>query len=1039
LTKLQTAVEKALEKDYDSPNIAMLPDVPASSTLENAVSSSRYVTQQRENRIEKRHETGVSLGRDIATNQQVTLSQKDRRTGMYIIGANGTGKSTLLEHLIGQDIEQGVGLCLLDPHGDLINAVLNRIPQQRIDAGDVILLNPLDTSHPFGLNLFECPDIDNMEYFQHAVNQVMQVFKKLWGPGSENSSWGPQLEDLLLNITITLVENQGYTLAHIPRLLRNEAFRKQLVSTLRNQQVKDFWEYEYNPLTLKDQREISSSTLNKVRSFTTNPLICNIVGQSHTTVSFRKIMDEGKILLVQLPGRLEELTTLIGSMIIGQLLTAALSRIDLAKDDRRYFNLYADEYQRFATANFAILLTESRKFGIATTIAHQARYQPGMNDANRAVIGQVGSIVVYRVSSEDAYELSASFDCKPPPAIKPPPVIPSNVLDHLNRHQHQAVREFYENVVARLEVAERKNATYKRRDGAIFAEHDFGEGLVSYNLNTIVEVRPLLNTLFYEALAKDWVNTKVKFEILRLMASYLGFSTYYNVHYVASAQSDPQGVEGELFLLDAAIARHQAHVATDQAFLAFLAQNGYTSKAEEERRNTQWKIERALEMFGERVLPNFSLTGLNGQTPKAIWESMKKQVKENTALLAINTLEKILAIKRAEIQAKLNRSIEQREELARKLAPFKYAKEAGKKHAMFDKRLHYILLDGEKWRWSAHRPRLLSSRYTPNLLSLPYTGEPTTDTTNVVCYRESAFGCPKASSNDCVCYGTPNSPLYKLCQNIVGWDERICKLREYLRSDAGRESVASYGMGSPCPPQYYTEFLLKLAEACAHLATLNTPEQVLAANKAAYIQSEIQPRKAKREKLLLKLEQHKRGTGGEIELFAKENSAYTEEQAEDKYMQEKDSHDRFKDCLDTVLDILMQTDGKIEVPSTKWQETILVQQQVADRRNEIANDLVNPQTMKVGMARVRIPSDSKDQKKSEYLLQVPIARSWQRVDEKRKKVVEYTRVHYCKARSEVEKEIRQRLEGEDQLSTKRKHTLNMSNNRKTESYPLGRS
>ena len=376
----------------------------------------------------------VTLGLDVNTSQPVTLSQDDRRQGLYIIGKNGTGKSTLIENLIVQDMEAGYGLCLLDPHGDLIDDVLKRIPAKR--ENDVILLDVADDTWAFGLNLFECTDPSSSREASKVAGHVVQVFKKVW----EEKSWGPRLEDLLHNVALTLIENPPYTLAEVPKLLRDDRFRDQLTRQLQNEDVRDFWQYEYDPLRDSEQRDQRASTLNKVRAFLT-PLIRDIIGQSTTTLDFRQIMDESKILLVKLAiGEAgEEAVGLIGSVLIGRILTAAMGRVSLPREQRVQFNLYADEYHRFATPDFAVLLAEARKYAIATTIAHQTRSQ--LDDVNRGASLGAGSLIVFEVTGEDADELAREFDYTTlPPEIvgeRETRTISQNPFNHLVEHSHE--------------------------------------------------------------------------------------------------------------------------------------------------------------------------------------------------------------------------------------------------------------------------------------------------------------------------------------------------------------------------------------------------------------------------------------------------------------------------------------------------------------------------------------------------------------------------------------------------------------------------
>jgi Type IV secretion-system coupling protein DNA-binding domain len=402
---------------------------PTPATEKEKQQESRQQDEQRKQ--ETVPKDAVILGRDEKTSSLVTLSQATRRQGMHIIGSNGTGKSTLIANLIAQDMEQGFGVGLLDPHGDLTRDVLSRVPDNRIE--DVILLDLMDSSYPFGLNLFQCPDITNTEKVAVTVGFVMHVFEKVWDVGTQT----PQLAQVLRNVTVTLIENQGMTFTEIPLLLQDETVRAKLIKNVKNNQVRLFWTI-YNNMRASEQLDRVSSILNKVDALLIQPIIANIVGQSQTTIDFRKIMDEGKILLVQLSPQLEDISSLVGAVIMGQLLNAALSRKDIPEEQRRQFNLYADEYQRFATEDFATLLSEARKFGIATTIAYQTLSQ--LDLTNRGSSLNAATKFVFRVTGDDGKELAREYDHTPPPpqiiGDEPVRAPTQNRLEHLLEKDH---------------------------------------------------------------------------------------------------------------------------------------------------------------------------------------------------------------------------------------------------------------------------------------------------------------------------------------------------------------------------------------------------------------------------------------------------------------------------------------------------------------------------------------------------------------------------------------------------------------------------
>jgi hypothetical protein len=352
--------------------------------------------------------TFSKLGTDTDTQQFVYLPKAARTLGLYIIGIQGTGKSGLIENLIMQDVDQQIGVCVLDPHGELIEHVIARLDPK--DEKNVILLDLEDYQHPFGLNLFACPDPSNPKEVQKIVDQVRHIFEKLLGVSTET----PLILEYLVNCTYTLIANQGYTMAEIPLLLTDKNCRQQLVANVQRLQTRLFWR-DFDDMPPVDQRTYRSSIIRRVGEFLQD-LTFPIVGQSQSTIDLQKIMQEGIILLVKLSAQVDSVSSLIGSLMIALLLRAAYNR----PDKRRQFHLYADEFQRFATEDFATLLEEARKFGIATTIAHQNRGQ--LNSANSKLetdlkdrSRSVGNLVVFKINSKDADDLAGEFDTTPPP------------------------------------------------------------------------------------------------------------------------------------------------------------------------------------------------------------------------------------------------------------------------------------------------------------------------------------------------------------------------------------------------------------------------------------------------------------------------------------------------------------------------------------------------------------------------------------------------------------------------------------------------
>jgi len=330
----------------------------------------------------------------------VGIRSADRRQHIHVIGKTGMGKTTLLENMIVQDIEQGRGVGVVDPHGDLAARVLQFVPRHRIN--DVIYFNPQDVEWPFALNPFERVGADR----RHLVAaSLMSVFEKLFA-----SSWGPRMAHILRNSILALLEIPGSTLLGIPRLLCDVDYREKILAKVTDPKVRDFWRSEYATYQSGFRTEAISPVLNKAGAFLSSPLVRNLVGQARSKLSFRELIDEGKILIANLPkGAIgEENQVLLGSLLITKLQLAAMERVGVPETERRDFHLYCDEFQNFATLSFIDILSEARKYRLSLTLAHQylGQLDPKLKEA---VLGNVGTMISFRVGAADAAELEAEF------------------------------------------------------------------------------------------------------------------------------------------------------------------------------------------------------------------------------------------------------------------------------------------------------------------------------------------------------------------------------------------------------------------------------------------------------------------------------------------------------------------------------------------------------------------------------------------------------------------------------------------------------
>lgn len=337
----------------------------------------------------------VLFGETNFRNKKVTFGIKmdDRRRHMYIIGKTGMGKSELLKNIAIQDIQDGRGLAFVDPHGDPVEDLLDYIPQERIK--DVIYINPADLEYPIAFNVMESVDSDK----RHLVaDGIMAVFKKLW-----IDLWSARMEYILNYTILALLEVPDSTLLGINRMMAEKEYRKWVVEQVKDPEVKAFWIQEFEKWDPKYRMDATAAIQNKIGQFVSNIVIRNIVGQTKSSFDIRQAMDEQKILLINISkGRVgEDASRLLGGLLITKIQIAAMSRVDVPRAERKDFVLVVDEFQNFATASFANILSEARKFNLSLVIAHQyvTQMEEGVRDA---VFGNVGTIVAFRVGAEDA-------------------------------------------------------------------------------------------------------------------------------------------------------------------------------------------------------------------------------------------------------------------------------------------------------------------------------------------------------------------------------------------------------------------------------------------------------------------------------------------------------------------------------------------------------------------------------------------------------------------------------------------------------------
>ncbi len=354
---------------------------------------------------------------------EIRIGQDDRRRHLYIIGQTGTGKSTFIEELAKQDAKNKQGMCIIDPHGDLIDHVMESIPKER--AEDIIYFDPSDTERPFGLNMMEY-DENFPEQKTFVINEMISIFDKLY---DLKQTGGPMFEQYMRNAMLLVMDSPetGSTLMEVPRVFRDPEFRKDKLKRCKDMTVVDFWEKEAEKAGGDASMEnIAPYITSKLTTFISNDMMRPIIAQQHSTIDFRKVMDEGKILMVNLSkGKIGEINSkLLGLIIVGKLLMSALSRVDIPEEERRDFYLYIDEFQNFTTDSISQILSEARKYKLCLTIAHQFIGQLS-EEISKAVFGNVGSMFSFRVGSEDAEFLEKQFA----------PVFDANDLINIDNYQ----------------------------------------------------------------------------------------------------------------------------------------------------------------------------------------------------------------------------------------------------------------------------------------------------------------------------------------------------------------------------------------------------------------------------------------------------------------------------------------------------------------------------------------------------------------------------------------------------------------------------
>lgn len=344
--------------------------------------------------------TGIGTLDHRSDRRRFGIKCEDRFLHAYIIGKTGTGKSTLIGNMAAQDLAAGNGFALIDPHGDLVDRTYREATQV---GRDVVYLDAADPSQPYGYNPLRHVRPDRIPL---AASGLLEVFKKMW-----SDAWGVRMEHILRNALYALLEQKDATLSDIPRLFRDQTYRKRIAASVQNEPVRLFWEKEFERYSFAYRADGVASIQNKIGAFLADPVMRRILTNPKEPISLRRIMDEGKVLLANLgKGKIgEDSSALLGGLLVTTIGLAAYSRADTAPEGRRDFFVYVDEFQNFTTLAVANMLSELRKYRVGLTMAHQYLHQLEP-EIRHAVLGNAGTLISFRLGADDAGYISREFD-----------------------------------------------------------------------------------------------------------------------------------------------------------------------------------------------------------------------------------------------------------------------------------------------------------------------------------------------------------------------------------------------------------------------------------------------------------------------------------------------------------------------------------------------------------------------------------------------------------------------------------------------------
>ena len=458
------------------------------------------------------------LGTDTRTGKEISVDNVSRCSGCYVIGTQGVGKSSLLESMIYQDIEKNYAVIVLDPHGQLIENIVSRMPQNHLDRA--YLLDLSDEAYPFGFNIFSCRDLSDSRERTITRNRVASIFDKVW----PSESRGLLLPMLLQNVTETLIEHADtMTMADIPALLLDADFRAQKVAELQDKRLKEYWRLEYDTNSASTQRRETAPLRTRLNSWLSDSVITNILCQKEATIDFRASIENREVLLIKLPVEqpgYEHAAPIIGTMLLSQIYAATFSFQDMPEEVRPGYSLYIDEFQYFATKDTARLFTGARKYKVRQTLAHQTRVQLKLPEVESATMS-ANTLISFRVIPDDSVDLARKFTgIDLYPEIEH---IDRAFMSKLRSHKNEAVKTLWARYVRQWEQADNKEPKRRREDGYTYSEWpkwNLGYGIVEYHPNQVRAALSILDELLYHAMRHKERDTDLEQSLLHLFANW---------------------------------------------------------------------------------------------------------------------------------------------------------------------------------------------------------------------------------------------------------------------------------------------------------------------------------------------------------------------------------------------------------------------------------------------------------------------------------------------------------------------------------------